>query len=133
MSENKAHFLALIGQPPGGRGRNTKYDPDLHCQMVMDLAQVGEFHEAWASKIGITTTTMRDWVRRHEEFREAIIIGHQQLVTFCMRKMADNVIVEGAKPGRFQILMWRFPAIYGKSQIDLQAWLMEAETGDGDS
>jgi transposase-like protein len=140
MSENKAHFLALIGQPPGGKGRNTKYDPDLHCQMVMDLAQAGEFQEAWASEIGITITTMRDWVRKHEEFREAVIIAHQLLVTFWTRKVAQNVTVkraadgsttEQAIPGMFNILMKRFPAIYGKSPIDLQAWLMEAQNVDG--
>lgn len=110
MSENKAHFLVLIGQPPGGKGRNTRYDPDLHCQMVLDLAQIGEFQEAWAPELGIAIVTMRDWVRKHEEFREAVIIAHQFLVTFWTRKVAENVTTEGAKPGMFQILMRRFPA-----------------------
>lgn len=136
MSENKAHFLALIGQPPGQKGRNTKYDSDLHCQMVRDLGQKGEFQEAWASEMGITITTMRDWVRKHEEFREAVIIAHQLLVTFWTRKVAENVTVrrvdgmttEQAIPGMFNILMRRFPAIYGKSPIDLQAWLMEVQS-----
>ena len=131
MSENKAHFLALIGQPPGGRGRNTKFDPVLHCNIVREMGKRGEFQEAWASEIGVTIATMRDWVRKHEEFREAVIIAHQLLVTFWTRKVAENVAAEGAKPGMFQILIRRFPAIYGKSPIDLQAWLLEEATKDG--
>lgn len=130
MSENKAHFLALIGQPPGAKGRATKYDPDHHCQLVRDLAEQGEFQEAWASEIGITIATMRDWVRKHEDFREAVVIAHQLLITYWTRKVADNVTDQHAKPGMFNILMRRFPAIYGKSPIDLQAWLMEAPADD---
>ena len=78
--------------------------------MVLDLAQIGEFQEAWAPELGIAIVTMRDWVRKHEEFREAVIIAHQFLVTFWTRKVAENVTTEGAKPGMFQILMRRFPA-----------------------
>lgn len=130
MSENRAHFLALIGQPPGEKGRATKYDPDLHCQMVRDLGQRGEFQEAWASEIGVTITTMREWVRKHEEFRESVIIAHQLLVTYWTRKVAKNVAAPDAKPGMFQILMRRFPALYGKNPIDLQAWLMESNSAE---
>lgn len=133
MSENKAHFLALIGQPPGGRSRNTKYHPHLHCQTVMELAKAGEFQESWACKIGITIATMREWVRKHEDFRDSVIIAHQLLVTYWTRKVAENVAAEGAKPGMFQILMLRFPTIYGRSPIDLQAWLLEEGPVDGSS
>jgi hypothetical protein len=125
MSENRTHFLRLIGQPPGAKGRATKYDPDVHCQMVRDMAEEGEFPEAWASAIGVTVAQMRLWVHQHEEFRESVIIAHQLLITYWTRQIALHRNTEGAKPGMYQMIMRRFPTIYGKNPIDLQAWLME--------
>ena len=125
MVRNNTQFLALIGQQPGEKGRATIYNSDFHCSLVKELAQDGDFQEAWASEIGITVGTMREWALKHEEFLEAIIIAHQLLLTFWTRKIAANVTSEGAKPGMFQILVRRFPAIYGRTPIDLQAWLME--------
>lgn len=56
--------------------------------------------------------------------------------------MADHVTVkrndagvakEQAIPGMFAFLMKRFPAIYGRDPIDLQAWLMEADDSGADT
>lgn len=129
---NKTHFLKLIGQPPGERGRATIYDPEIHCQMVRELAQRGEFQEAWASEIGITISTMREWIRQHEEFREAAIIAHQLLITYWTREVAKNVTSPDAKASMFNFLLKRFPAIYGRAPIDLQEWLMQPSATDGD-
>lgn len=123
MSENRATFLMRIGQPPGQKSRAAKYDPDLHCQLVRDLAQGGEFPEAWAAEIGITLNTMRVWVNTHEEFAEAVIIARHLLQTYWTRQLAaarDNPL---AKPGIYSIIVRRFPELYGKNPIDLFAFL----------
>lgn len=65
MSENRIHFLALIGQQVGEPERNTKYDP-AHCITVRRLAQEGEFSEPWAAEHGITLPTMREWIESRD-------------------------------------------------------------------
>jgi hypothetical protein len=47
------YFLMRIGQQPGGPGRAKVYDPDQHPARVMEMAQEGEFPEAWAADIGV--------------------------------------------------------------------------------
>lgn len=123
MSENRSTFLMRIGQPPGGRGRATKYDPDTHCQIVRDLAQRGEFPEAWAAEIGITLNTMRVWVNTHEEFCEAVIIARHLLQTYWTRELASARNDPNAKPGIYSIIVRRFPELYGKNPVDLFAFL----------
>ena len=123
MSENRSQFLALIGQQPGQRGRATKYDPEVHCQMVRDLAQEGEFPEAWAATIGITLNTMRVWVNTHEEFAEAVIIARHLLQTYWTRKLVAARDDPNAKPGIYSIIVRRFPELYGKAPVDLFAFL----------
>lgn len=115
--------LALIGQQPGQKGRATKYDPDLHCQMIRDMAQRGEFPEAWAAEIGITLNTMRVWVNTHEEFCEAAIIARHLLQTYWTRELASARNNPMAKPGIYSIIARRFPELYGKNPIDLFAFL----------
>lgn len=123
MANNKASFLALIGQPPGEPGRALKYDADLHCQMVRDLAQQGDFPESWAAEIGITISTMRRWVHEHEEFREAIIIARHLLQSFWTRDIAKNRTNPDSKPGLYNLIARRFPELYGREPVDLFAWL----------
>lgn len=126
MSDTRASFLALIGQQVGERGRNTKYDPG-HCDTIRMLAQEGEFPEAWAAEIGVTLNTLRVWANTHDEFREAIIIAHHLLQTFWTRELAKNRNNPDARPGLYQMITRRFPALYGKAPIDLAAWLVEAD------
>lgn len=119
MSANTHHRLALIGQQPGERGRNTKYDPERHCWLVRDMAQRGEFPEAWAAEIGVTLNTMRVWVNTHEEFREALIIAQHLLQTYWTRELAKARNDPNAKPGIYSILVRRFPELYGRNPVDL--------------
>lgn len=131
MGENTRHFLAIIGQQPGERGRATKYDPEVHCQLVQDLAQRGEFPEAWAAEIGITLNTMRVWVNTHPEFGEAVIIARHLLQTFWTRELAEARNSEIAKPGIYSIIVRRFPELYGKNPVDLFAFLHSPLPEDG--
>lgn len=131
MSENRSQFLALIGQPAGGKGRATKYDPDTHCQLVRDLAQRGEFPEAWAAEIGITLNTMRVWVNTHEEFSEAVIIARHLLQTYWTRELAAARNDPNSKPGIYSIIVRRFPELYGKAPVDLFAFLHSPLPEDG--
>ena len=123
MAATVSHHLALIGQKPGEKGRATKYDPDTHCQLVRDLAQRGEFPEAWAAEIGITLNTMRVWVNTHEEFAESVIIARHLLQTFWTRELAKARNDPNSKPGIYSIIVRRFPELYGKNPIDLFAFL----------
>ena len=116
-------MMALIGQKVGETGRATKYNADLHCQWIKDLAQKGDFPEAWCAEMAITPNTMRNWVNTHEEFAEAMVIARLLLQTFWTRELARGRNMEGAKPGIYAMLMRRFPELYGKTPIDLFAWL----------
>lgn len=132
MAENVRYRLALIGQQPGQKGRATKYDPDLHCQMIRDMAQRGEFPEAWAAEIGITLNTMRVWVNTHEEFCEAAIIARHLLQTYWTRELASARNNPMAKPGIYSIIARRFPELYGRNPVDLFAFLhTPLDTGQG--
>lgn len=119
MSNNKGHFLALIGQQRGEPGRGTVYDADLHCQVVRMLGQQGKFPETWAAKIGVTMGTMRRWVQTHEEFAEAIIIARHLLQSYWSEELAKNRNNPNAKPGIYSMIMRRFPELYGTSPVDL--------------
>lgn len=129
MPANTTHHLALIGQQRGERGRATKYDPDTHCWTVRNLAQRGEFPEAWAAEIGITLNTMRVWVNTHEEFAEAVIIARHLLQTYWTRELAKARNDPNSKPGIYSIMVRRFPELYGKNPIDLFSWLQTKDAG----
>lgn len=122
MAENKAQFLARIGQPVGSRGRALKYTPE-HCDRIIMLAQQGEFPETWANELGVTLETFRLWRRDHPEFGEAIIMAHQYLLAHWTRFLAANLTNPNAKPKLFALLLRRFPAIYGRDPIDLANWI----------
>jgi len=71
---------------------------------------------------------MRLWRHRYPDFRDALVIAHQLLITYWTNELAKNRNNEGAKPGMYQMILRRFPAIYGKDPVDLQAWLMAPVT-----
>lgn len=123
MPENRRHFLALIGQQPGQKGRRTIYDADLHCQMVRDLAQVGKFPEAWAAEIGVTLNTLRVWVNTHEEFAEAMIIARHLLQAYWSNELAQARNHPNAKPGIYSLIVRRLPELYGRNPVDIFAFL----------
>jgi hypothetical protein len=117
-----ATFLARIGQQPGGPGRATKYDPDRHPLRVMELAQEGEFPEAWAADIGVTFLTFRNWCRDHEEFRDAFEAARLLLETHWTRDLVKNRTNPDARPGLYALIMRRFSHYYGPNAPDLWGW-----------
>lgn len=129
MGQNR-DFLITIGQASGETGRALKYDPEF-CMRIRLLAQNGEFPEAWAAEIGITMETMRMWCHRHPEFREAVGIARLLLATYWTRKIAKNADNPNAKPGMYQMLARRIPALYGRSPIDLAEWVQTHPEGVG--
>ncbi|MFE3836906.1 hypothetical protein [Pseudogemmobacter sonorensis] len=125
-------FLMVIGQQAGERSRNCKYDPDTHPQMVRDLAQQGEFPEAWMAEIGVTPQTMRNWAQAHEEFREAVIQGRILLQTFWTREIAKNRNNPNAKPGLYLLIARRFKDLYAATgNVDLAEWVLRKEEAEG--
>lgn len=123
MAKQNSRFLALIGQQAGEPGRATKYDPETHCQLIRDLAQAGEFPEAWAAEIGITVNTMRMWVRTHPEFAEAAIIARHLLQAYWSREIDKNRNNPNAKPGLYTLITRRFPELYGQTPFNIWAYL----------
>lgn len=118
-------FLMVIGQQPGERSRNCKYDPDTHPDMVRRLAQAGEFPEAWMAEIGVTPNTMRSWAQQHDEFREAVIQGRILLQTFWTREIARNKNNPNARPGLYALIMRRFRDLYAATGgVDLAEWVL---------
>lgn len=53
------------------RGRPTQYDPDRHPAQVLALARLGKTNEEMAEALKIATSTLKEWVKRHEEFKAA--------------------------------------------------------------
>lgn len=130
MPENRRHFLALIGQKPGEKGRRTVYDPDVHCQMVRDLAQEGKFPEAWAATIGVTLNTLRVWVNTHEEFAEAMIIARHLLQSYWSNELALARDNPNAKPGIYSLIVRRLPELYGRNPVDIFDFLHSPTSED---
>lgn len=133
MATPRSQFLSMIGQQAGDIGRATKYDPDF-CLVVRELAQRGEFPEAWAAEMGVTLNTMRNWSRSHSDFAEAVVIAHHLLQTYWTRDIAANRMNPNARPGLYALIARRLPALYGRNPVDLVSWLVEPEKqGEGAS
>lgn len=133
MATPRSQFLSMIGQQAGDIGRATKYDPDF-CLVVRELAQRGEFPEAWAAEMGVTLNTMRNWSRNYPDFAEAVVIAHHLLQTYWTRDIAANRMNPNARPGLYGLIARRFPALYGRNPVDLVSWLVEPEKqGEGAS
>ena len=122
MPGQTRNFLTVIGQPAGGEGRAKKYDPAF-CDAVKMMAQVGEFPEAWGAEIGVSIETMRAWCHKHAEFRDAIGVARLLLATYWTRELQANRNNPDAKPGLYQMLTRRIPALYGREPVDLGEWI----------
>lgn len=126
MVQNRT-FLMRIGQQPGGPGRAKVYDPDIHPALVMQLAQEGMFPEEWASEIGVTFMTFRNWYRDHPEFAEAFEAARLLLETHWTRELKKNLNNPGARPGLWGLMMRRFSHYYGTKAPDLWAWFRDEQ------
>lgn len=126
MAENKAQFLARIGQPVGGAGRALKYSPD-HCDLIVTMGKQGSFPEEWANEIGVSLETFRLWARRYPDFREATVMAHQHLMAYWTRELTRSLHNKDARSGLFAMLLRRFPAVYGHNPVDLIQWILEED------
>jgi transposase-like protein len=62
--------------PNGGWGWNrSKYKKEI-CQYVPDLYAEGQSNVEVICAIGISSSTFHKWQKEHQEFREAVEIGH---------------------------------------------------------
>lgn len=123
MATNTRSFLVSIGQQAGDPGRAKKYDEEFHCAKVRELAQKGDFPEAWAAEIGVTFNTMRLWVSTYPEFKEAVFIARILLQTYWTRQLTQARDKENTKPGIYSLILRRFPELYGNNPADLWAFL----------
>ena len=62
---------------PVKRGAPTKYDPDI-VDYARALATDGLTNDEMAEKLGIATSTLNDWRKKHPEFSDAIKEGKDQ-------------------------------------------------------
>lgn len=60
-----------------GRGKPTKYDPDIHPDHVKALAIDGLTNEEIAKKLGIATSTLQEWINKYPDLSEAIKEGKE--------------------------------------------------------
>lgn len=127
MATPRSQFLSMIGQQAGDSGRATKYDPDF-CLVVRELAQRGEFPEAWAAEMGVTLNTMRNWSRSYPDFAEAVVIAHHLLQTYWTRDIVANRLNPNARLGLYGLIARRLPALYGRNPVDLANWLVEPDS-----
>lgn len=88
----------------------------------MEMAEEGEFPEAWAADIGVTFGTFRAWYRDHEEFRDAFEAARLLLETYWTRDLVNNRANPDARPGLYSLIMRRFAHYYGPSAPDLWGW-----------
>jgi len=63
------------GEKKETRGRPTRYDPNRHPGQVLALARLGKTNQEMAEALNIATSTLKEWVKVHEEFREAFKEG----------------------------------------------------------
>ena len=88
---------------PGGRP--TKYRPE-HCQLLIDTMAQGFSYEASASVIGVATSKLYDWEKRHPEFREAKVQAFGKSRVFWEKVGIDNLTSD--KETRFNNPVWIF-------------------------
>ncbi|MBK8772906.1 MAG: hypothetical protein IPM06_21085 [Rhizobiales bacterium] len=125
-------FLTRIGQQTDQPGRAALYDPTLHPGMVMRLAQIGEFPEVWAAEIGVSFMTLRNWMRLHVEFADAMEAARLLLEAYWTRNLIANRNNPSAKPGLYTLILRRFSHYYGPNAPDIWAWFKapdDAELG----
>ncbi len=60
---------------PAKRGAKTKYDPDYHPFMAWSLAIRGKIDKEIAAGLGISTSTLHEWKKVHEDFASSIKAG----------------------------------------------------------
>lgn len=124
--DNRAKFLAMIGQPEGGKGRANKYDPAF-CDTIKIMAQVGEFPEAWAAEIGVSVETLRRWGHEYPDFREALIAAKHLVAAFWQRDIAANRKNGKANAAMYGLIARRLPALFGKEPIDLTEYVLRPD------
>lgn len=122
MPQTRSAFLAMIGQPAGKPSRNRKYTPDV-CLRIRELASQGIFPEGWALEVGVTLETFRIWGHQNPEFSEALSMSRLALIDFWTRELIRNLNNPQARTGIYNMLVRRFPALYGANPVDLAEWL----------
>lgn len=118
--------LRIIGQQPGDEGRAKKYDPAFGA-VCRDLAQRGEFPEAWAAEIGVSLETIRLWVHGHPEFRDDVVAAKHLLATFWMRDLIKNRGNKDVNAAIYKLIVHRLPKLYGSNPVDLVDELLRAD------
>lgn len=132
MGENTKHFMAIIGQQPGEKGRATKYDP-AYCETIKLLAQNGKFPETWACEIGVSVETLRLWGHAHPEFRDALIIAKHLLGHYWTEEVAAGVKSPLANSAMYSLILRRLPALFGKDPVDLTEFVLRPDTPEDQS
>lgn len=123
MPEPKSNFMAVIGQQPGASGRALKYE-ERFCDIIKLLAQSGRFPEAWACELGVSVETLRRWGHEHSDFRDSLIAAKHLLGDYWTQEIARNRNNPDAKPGMYQMLARRLPALFGKEPVDLSEYVL---------
>lgn len=84
-------------------GRKTQYQPGF-CERLVAAGREGKTLLAFASEIGVTTQTLRDWEKKHPAFAEALTMAKEATAAWW-EETARQVGREGGGNGTVTIFM----------------------------
>lgn len=107
----------------------TKYDPETHDLLVVELAAQGKFPEQVAAHIGVSRATLYAWARRHPTFGKAM----ESARTACMAWWADAGQAGMTMGKQFNAGVWqtvvarRFPELWSQTAAEAERDRVEEE------
>lgn len=69
-------------QPKKRMGRPSSYKGEEYCALVIDLMSKGKSFAQCCAAMGISRQLFDDWRGRHEEFKEACLIGEMKALDY---------------------------------------------------
>jgi hypothetical protein len=78
-------------------GRPTKYDPSYHPVEVEKLAAKGLTNTEIAAALNVATSTIKEWIARHEEFSASIKSGKGDADDLVVKSLFRRAIGEYVK------------------------------------
>ena len=86
-------------------GKLTKYDSSVHCALLIDLFSAGHAVAAFCSHSHICRATFFDWVRDHDEFRQAYAFAKEKARAYLESLGMDNILTPGFNSALYQFIM----------------------------
>ena len=103
--ESSKYETEIVHHPLGSQGRKpTGYDVK-YCEMLINHMAQGLSVEAFAGKIRVSKQTVYNWMKIHDDFREAKAIGDA-----CIQYYLENLANDAMKGTieNFNTVVWIF-------------------------